>query len=58
VQEATLAAISQREILAKLVDLASCTSPRPLVGAAYTAMIATFASDWIAVAKGAGITVS
>jgi hypothetical protein len=31
VREATLAAIAQREILAKLVDLASCTPPKPPV---------------------------
>jgi tripartite-type tricarboxylate transporter receptor subunit TctC len=58
VREATLAAIAQPEILAKLADLASYTPPKPLVGAAYTAMIAKFASDWTAVAKGAGITAS
>jgi hypothetical protein len=58
VREATLAATAQPEILAKLADLASYTPPKPLVGAAYTAMIATFASDWTAVAKRAGITVS
>jgi tripartite-type tricarboxylate transporter receptor subunit TctC len=51
VQEAALAAIARPEILAKLADLAFYAPPKPLVGTAYTAMIATFASHWIAVAK-------
>jgi tripartite-type tricarboxylate transporter receptor subunit TctC len=58
VREATLAAIAQPEILAKLADLASYTPPKPLVGATYTAMIAKSASDWTPVAKRAGITAS
>jgi tripartite-type tricarboxylate transporter receptor subunit TctC len=58
VREAVLAAIAQPEIKAKMADLASYTPPKPLVGPEYTAMIAKFASEWTAVAKGAGITVS
>ncbi|WP_458097314.1 Bug family tripartite tricarboxylate transporter substrate binding protein [Roseomonas sp. WA12] len=56
VREATLAAIAQPEIRAKMADLASYAPAQPLVGAEYTAMIARFAASWTAVARGAGIT--
>jgi len=56
VQAAVLAAVAQPELRAKMADLASYPPPQPLVGAAYTAMIAKFAAEWSAVAKGAGIT--
>ena len=56
VREAVLAATAQPEIRAKMADLASYPPQQPLAGAAYTAMIAKFAAEWTAVAKGAGIT--
>ncbi|MFC7737356.1 Bug family tripartite tricarboxylate transporter substrate binding protein [Roseomonas sp. GCM10028921] len=56
VGEATLAAVAQPEIRAKLADLASYAPATPLVGAEYAAMIGKFAADWTAVARGAGIT--
>ena len=58
VREAVLSTIGQSDIKARMADLASYTPSTPLVGAAYSAMIAKFAADWTAVAKGAGITVS
>ncbi|MFC0384297.1 Bug family tripartite tricarboxylate transporter substrate binding protein [Muricoccus vinaceus] len=58
VRDAVLATTGTPEIKAKLAELASYTPAVPLTGAAYTAMIAKFASEWTAVAKGAGITVS
>lgn len=56
VREATLAAVAQPEIRAKLADLASYAPAVPLVGAEYARMIAKFAAEWTAVARGAGIT--
>ena len=56
IREAVLAATAQPEIRAKMADLASYPPERPLAGAEYTAMIARFAAEWTAVAKGAGIT--
>ncbi|MCR0982258.1 Bug family tripartite tricarboxylate transporter substrate binding protein [Roseomonas populi] len=58
VEEAVLAAVAQPDIRAKMADLASYPPEKPLVGAAYTAMIGRYAASWSAVARGAGITAS
>jgi len=58
VREAVLATLAGAELREKLAGLASYPPAEPLTGAAYAAMIARFAAEWTAVAKGAGITAS